>query len=922
MPPILASDLLPALLQTLAPDDNSQKLVIATLTSLNNLASSCASLAFTSPDASHEPFAQQILSRPAISAFISILRQQQTQQANKAAAQSLVVQQQISLTADLIANCCFSDTAKDLMVKEGLLDALANILATFAASYTTPRPQQLPPSTLRNVLNALSAIIEGSNYRSYRLMYSPALTRLLTTDKDRSTFDQSSAPNFTNSGLDFQAASRPTQVVSVENLLPKIMVQKSVSYAPHAFPTLTLANSRPPADPSVIDSSSPSPLCLWLIHLSRSQSTPSCRLAALRLLALVSNALDAAETSTPRSEPVPAFKERERQLALLAVPIAVKLVKDAADPLYAQALNPAEAVLVKSEACGVLARLLKNNVELQRAAHTADAHKYIAKILRRSFDPATFARPMWSPQYQNTDLQSPSSPSTTMGNGGLPQEIVYAMKCRAGALEAVAAISEREDTMRKDLIEAGVASHIIDSLTPLPQVEGSNNAVPSPKDGNTTAVILAACQAATAMSRSVGNLRTSLIDAGLGKPIFALLNHSDNAVQIAATDVSINLVLDFSPMREVSFVSVVPRIAVLISPLKDLINAGVIQIFCMHAKRSSPKLRQVSLWGLKHLVLNAPQTIKRVCLEELGSGWLIKAISGEDSPSGTSLGLSSANAQGERVDLLNAPNSPDMDLDMTQNGESDDEDGEVSYDQNGTLYQSSGIRSTLEFTSNKSRLRMFHEQEFNPAYQAKRDDILIQEQALDFLRNLINGDDNIPMIDHVNNIIGASRIFDMLYNKLKPVVAPSAPMHGLPLTQRQYPLPQPQATGQAPNSPCWQPPELIHAALGVLVHLAAGSPKHRQQLVAQKQLLKAWLPHFNHPDRQIRVQSVWGVINLTWPETLSDKEDARRRATELRAIGIEERVRSLVNDADLDTKERVKTALAQIDELLEGVRHR
>lgn len=54
------------------------------------------------------------------------------------------------------------------------------------------------------------------------------------------------------------------------------------------------------------------------------------------------------------------------------------------------------------------------------------------------------------------------------------------------------------------------------------------------------------------MSRSVGNLRTSLIDAGLGKPVFALLKYPDNAVQIAATDVSINLVLDFSPMREVS----------------------------------------------------------------------------------------------------------------------------------------------------------------------------------------------------------------------------------------------------------------------------------------------------------------------------------------------------------------------------------
>lgn len=159
---------------------------------------------------------------------------------------------------------------------------------------------------------------------------------------------------------------------------------------------------------------------------------------------------------------------------------------------------------------------------------------------------------MWSPQ-PTSDLQpATSASSSSLGDAGLPQEVIFALKCRAGALEAVAAISEREDAIRKDLIEAGIATHIIDSLTPFPESATSATSPPNPKDGNTISVILAACQAATAMSRSVGNLRTSLIDAGLGKPVFALLKHPDNAVQIAATDVSINLVLDFSPMREVS----------------------------------------------------------------------------------------------------------------------------------------------------------------------------------------------------------------------------------------------------------------------------------------------------------------------------------------------------------------------------------
>lgn len=343
----------------------------------------------------------------------------------------------------------------------------------------------------------------------------------------------------------------------------------------------------------------------------------------------------------------------------------------------------------------------------------------------------------------------------------------------------------------------------------------------------------------------------------------------------------------------------------------------------MHAKRSSPKLRQVSLWGLKHLVLNAPQNIKHTCLEELGSGWLIQAINGEHGAQQTShsLGLGSSNAQGDQVDLLNSPHSPDMDIDAveTEEGEDDDEEGEVTYDQSGTAYQPSGIRTTLRATSYKSRLRMLHEREFNAVYRARQDDILIQEQALDFIRNLINGDDNMPMIDHLNNIIGASRIFDMLYNKLKPAAASATQMHGFGFAQQHRATSKSNFTSAAP---CWQPQELVRAALGVLIHLAAGSSKHRQQLVAQKQLLTAWLPHFGHQDRQVRVSCVWGVINLTWPETAADREDARRRAMELREIGIEERVRSLEKDPDLDVRERVKTAVRQIDDLLGEGRHR
>ena len=60
---------------------------------------------------------------------------------------------------------------------------------------------------------------------------------------------------------------------------------------------------------------------------------------------------------------------------------------------------------------------------------------------------------------------------------------------------------------------------------------------------------------------------------------------------------------------------------------------------------------------------------------------------------------------------------------------------------------------------------------------------------------------------------------------------------------------------------------------------------------------------------------VWGVNSLTWIEDERDRNDARSRVQELRITGIEAAVRGLANDGDLDVRERVKTAVRQIDAL-------
>jgi len=540
VPPILASNLPQALAQAVILWDSIPKLLVATLRALNSLATSWASLLFALPNGSHASFPDQILTKPVIQTLIAILLQSPS---------SPLGTRQIELAADLITHCCVSDVSRNLLVKEGLLDTLGDVLASFAlstasSSHNPASPRSPMHSSIHHVLDALSAIVEGSNYRTHRLVYSPSLKRVLAGTKERTFYDDTQGPNFS-------LHQKLSHAISVENLLPQIMIQKTVSFGSHAFPSLSLASSRLLAEQAVMDSPTSSPLCVWLIHLARSLPAPSSQLAALRLLALVSNALDA-DSSGLFPDMVPKSRERERQIALLAVPIAVRLVADSTDALACMVHGRDEYLAVKNESCAVLALLIQNNVELQKAAHSAGAHKHIAQLLRKSFEPITLARPMWSPQLQSSEIPTPPSSTTTLGEGNLSREVVDALKVRAGALKAVAAVSERDDPIRKDLIDAGVAAYIIDSLTPFPDV-GTSSSTSSyqAKDGNTVPVILAACQAATAMSRSVGNLRTSLIDAGLGKPVFALLKHPDNRVQIAATDVSINLVLDFSPMREV-----------------------------------------------------------------------------------------------------------------------------------------------------------------------------------------------------------------------------------------------------------------------------------------------------------------------------------------------------------------------------------
>lgn len=806
--------------------------------------------------------------------------------------------QELRLVADIISVLPdASNSTKTLITNCGLLDTLASLLVSHAAEklvwYTgdTSHLATPPPATsLPSILAAISTIITGSNYRTQRFILAKSVRDLFMNARSEAS--------------DSRAGFGPRHGFAnpYESLLPPLHVPayRTVSHNPgsHNFPALNTMhggkngggssdNSPPTGD---IDHSNA--VVGWLLVLVRSMQGFN-RLTALRLLALVGNAIESDPVgSSHKTEFNQKTRERQKQIALLGVPLAVRLVQAANDGKPSDGIeDERDSRGVREHACAVLALLVERSPALQVAAVDAGAVKHVCPILKKSFDNISYAKPMWSSKssvFNDMDLPE----TCRLGTTAFPPEIFHVMRCRQGALKALEALAAKEDIHRKAIIESGVVGCIIDSLKPFPPNVAAdaakNRSQVAPKEGNTIPVILAACGAAQSMSRSVSVLRTSLIDGGIAKPLIVLLNHSSLDVQVAATDVCCNLLPDFSPMRD------------------DLSEGNVITILAEHARSSSPQLKLSSLWALKHLVYGCPKEVKLQTLDELGTGWLVDIIQGEprDAPpaapgGGVSVGLSTPNAAGEQVNLLN-PSSMDVDEPSTtvDDAMDDEEDeGEVLYDEaSSTQYRASQLRSTLNPSipafNSKKYLSSIREREQNDEYASRKDEITIQQQALDFLRNLMNGDDCAALADHIMHQIGSAKVYELLTAKLSP-------------------LPRSLNGGRQVHNPT----ELVLSTIHVVIHFANASPRHRQMLIAQKPLLQAMLPHFKHLDHRVRVMSVWAVNSLTWVEEDGDRRDARQRSVELRAIGIEDAVKALQNDPNLDVRERVKTALRQFEQL-------
>jgi hypothetical protein len=470
--------------------------------------------------------------------------------------------QQIEATIRLIMKTCIEDNQKKMLVDSGILDLLADKLATVAAmddripatEWKQSNRERLPRACLPDILEAISAVIKDSHFYTARFLYSHSIQQLFGWPKERA------------SALD---ASNTSQAASWDKLIPRVqtMASKSDPYIKQ-WPALgayasaagdsysrlpSMESLQQTSSRSVITDESESPLFIWLMYVAR-RGEGRERLSACWLLALLKKFGERWPLNDPSKT------TRERHFSYLIIPLVEKMIEDSSptseQTKKASTLSPAakdELRFVLERSPVVLAELVAGNKSLQTAAVHTRTLPTLIQILKKSFDvPATSSKPLWQPRSSSNEVRDPSidPASSTLGRSGLSADLLHAFRYRESVLLALAAIAGDQDSLRKMVIEMGAATHIIEALVPYRETN-EQGASSSAKDGNPDAVLIAACKVTRSLSRSVSVLRTSLIDHGVAQPIFELLTHPNVKVQIAATEVITNLVLDVSPMRTV-----------------------------------------------------------------------------------------------------------------------------------------------------------------------------------------------------------------------------------------------------------------------------------------------------------------------------------------------------------------------------------
>ncbi|UNI20322.1 hypothetical protein JDV02_006420 [Purpureocillium takamizusanense] len=897
--PLHAAGAVPAILENTCPLSNPPQLVVAALKALTDIADAAA-LAPPSSPLDTSSLADNVFSHQHMEAFNVML---------SISSPKHILQSQVSLASGLISRLCREERHQHALSTAGVLDSLATQLARFAVrdglvvpgaeehAYADGLYEVFPEPASVNakigpILEAIAAILGDSKYRANRLIYSPSLMAVFPSVKFETT--DSYGPQ--------QAA-----LTAMDYILPWMPVTgtRGQSGPQSSFPTPDRSDSRTSSRASLSRFSSAaawdsprnqssgngseagaedneSPLIPWLIHLARTLAEYDRLMAAAVIAALFKAGLGRKAM-------------RETSIGFLVVPILVGML-ERNDKEGAESEAPANATqqLILESAPAILARLITDSEFLQKAAYDCDAVKVLTKLLKRAYQPVpeTDQPKYWSPQ-SDMGMEDESTPAAAqLGGKGQNPLLAHRMRLREASLRAIGALAAGKEDYRKAFVAEDFVPYVNESLCEFPRKpkqvkerskdkQGSETSrkSPSPAYGNNSeSVIIAACHVVRMLARSVSVLRTALVDYGVALPIFQFMTYRDVNVQIAATATVINLVVEVSPVREL------------------LTENGVMKVLCEHAHSDNPALRLNALWALKHFVDAVGPELKKACLQQLEPGWLVQLIC-DDTQDAALYNSRLKEAAGDDFD-------EDMDMQPV------DEPLRWLYGNNGSVRELDASRST-RLRQAEDKLSAIREAELNPMRRARNDDIAIQEQGLDFIRNLIGRPESgassetpsetTEMIDYLFTELGQDRLFEILASKLK--------------SRMLHPFSRRTSTSGREQRVLHPQAKIIVAVIYILVHMAASIPRHRQLVTAQTELLKLLAQQASSKDRDVRVALCHLVINLTWQEDDAEAQQCAARATELKRLGFHSKMEALkLQDRDLDVRERAKTAAWQIEQ--------
>ncbi|KAI9647452.1 hypothetical protein NHQ30_003837 [Ciborinia camelliae] len=933
--PLQYGSALPAILSNLCPSRNPPQIVLAALRALSNLAES-AILATSTHPLTIKSMAAALFVRPHLASLTRIISQTSS---------SHIIQTQVSLAASLIARICQQESYQQSLASSGVLDALAVKLASFVVAQGLVIPsaeiiahreelrEYIPPASpstasFSAILEAIASIVTESKFRASQLIYHPSIMAVFPSiPAGEAPIPQNSRPAW-NAFNTSSLSARQSQLSAIDYLLPIVPQYPLKSAQASAFPPLGSSGSQealngrgkstsasiwcdlPPEDDSLpqdtqaMPEEPESPLVAYLILIMRSREGEERLMASYLLTVLFRAGL--------------INKSREPALGLLVVPLLVKMLDEEAPQVKSKDSSYGHELLriewsITEMAPQILALLIKDSEHLQKATFHNNAMAKLSKLIKMAYDPVPESanEHHWSPlELSEAENHVEQPPSSRLGDPGRSALLVHKVKVRESVLKAIASLIPFKEEYRKAVVDKGIIPYIVESLNPNPQKPSTkvnekgdkverkteSSDLEDKQEGygiNPVGVLIAACTVTRALARSVCILRTTLIDNGVVAPIFPLLSHPDVEVQIAATAAVCNLLTDVAPMREVCVRSMLPSKLCLLTHFQSFMEHGVLKILCGQAHSMNAKLRLNATWALKHYVMGVGNETKRKCLEELGSGWLAHLIC-HDTEDEALFKESSYN----HGMASNSNDAMDEDVEM---GQFDTPMGGSFSAYNNSRPTSSSRSKSLQQAEVK--LAALREAELNPSKKARKDDLAVQEQGLDFIRNLISSagsGENTEMIDYLFDSLGQDRVFEILASKLKPKVINHPVNVGC------------RGSGASETKVIPPQPEIIVAVVYILVHMAASVPQHRQIVIAQSDLFKLLLPHFNNPAYEVRVAMCYLVSNLTWPDDSNDGPACAQRVHSLKQLGILQKIEHLEHDPELDVRERAKTAIWQM----------